>query len=86
MEMDDVAGSISERVLAMGLHPQDRSMNHYLARLFFSLGDWENAGKHAKQAIEEQYEVEANSLLLLKMEVRVGEPKPAFSAPGSPTS
>jgi ankyrin repeat protein len=74
MEMDDVTGSVAERVLAMKLHPQDRSMNHYLARLFPKLGDWENAGKHARQAIEDQYEAEANSLWLLKMEVRAGVP------------
>ena len=74
MEMDDVASAVSERVLAQKLHSQDRSMNHYLARLFSRLGDWESAGKRAKQAIEDQYEVDANSLWLLKMEVRAGVP------------
>lgn len=74
MEMDDVGGAISERLLAIKLHPQDRSMNHYIARLFARLGDWESAGRYAKQAIEEKYEVEANSLWLLKMEVRAGVP------------
>jgi ankyrin repeat protein len=74
MEMDDVEGSIRERILASKLNPQGGMADHQLARLYAGLGEWESARKHAQQAISHQYEVEANSLWLLKMEVRAGVP------------
>ncbi len=74
IEMDDVEGSIRERILASKLNPQGGVADHYLARLHAMLGDWEGARRHAQQAISHQYEVEANSLWLLKMEVRAGVP------------
>jgi ankyrin repeat protein/tetratricopeptide (TPR) repeat protein len=74
IEMDDVEGSIRERILASTLDPQGGVADHYLARLYARLGDWEGGRRHAQQAISHQYEVEANSLWLLKMEVRAGVP------------
>jgi ankyrin repeat protein len=74
IEMDDVEGSIRERILASKLNPQGGMADHYLARLHAMLGDWEGSRRYAQQAISHQYEVEANSLWLLKMEVRVGVP------------